>query len=305
MSELKKKIKVSEKELGIIIAKQCNTKAKTMAEMLIDIDIECPLDNAKFCTSVFNLYSAEALLSEKHDMVTVRRIVTYAIETMCETDVIPHFKRLYATVSLLLEDRLSGISEKDTPIKLSKIFVENVCGESSKYIDDSVVLFYIATEITSEFVAMVNILASYEVATYAPAPATNENTSNTRKLKPLLITLTIALVISIALNIIYVPTSLTYEKTMADYKLTIDKLKGARSSIIHERETLKSYEQDLDWYMSNAVLVTDEGSRYHKSCCQYVDGRSFYIYNVENAKAQGYSKCKVCFSNNYDWRDYI
>lgn len=67
----------------------------------------------------------------------------------------------------------------------------------------------------------------------------------------------------------------------------------------------ETYEYELNWFMENAVLVTETGSRYHRSTCQYVQDRDYWIYNIENAEYQGYSPCKVCFSGNYDWTEHL
>lgn len=67
-----------------------------------------------------------------------------------------------------------------------------------------------------------------------------------------------------------------------------------------------AYDNELDWLLSAAVFVTETGERYHKATCQYIQNAdSYYIYNIENAEYQGYTPCKVCFSDDYDWREYI
>lgn len=67
-----------------------------------------------------------------------------------------------------------------------------------------------------------------------------------------------------------------------------------------------AYENKLDWLLSAAVFVTETGDRYHKETCQYIQNAdSYYIYNNENAEYQGYTPCKVCFADDYDWREHI
>lgn len=67
-----------------------------------------------------------------------------------------------------------------------------------------------------------------------------------------------------------------------------------------------AYENKLDWLLSAAVFVTETGSRYHKETCQYIQNAdSYYIYNNENAEYQGYTPCKVCFADDYDWREHL
>lgn len=51
---------------------------------------------------------------------------------------------------------------------------------------------------------------------------------------------------------------------------------------------------ELNFWENNAVLVTENGGKYHRKDCQYVKDRTFWIYNVENAIYKGYSPCSVC-----------
>lgn len=49
------------------------------------------------------------------------------------------------------------------------------------------------------------------------------------------------------------------------------------------------------FYHSGAVIVTTTGSKYHHYGCPHLDGRDFYIFNIENAEYQGYSPCLDCW----------
>ena len=51
---------------------------------------------------------------------------------------------------------------------------------------------------------------------------------------------------------------------------------------------------EYDFYNSHAVIIGDDDYFYHTYSCKYLDLRSFYIYNIENAKAQGYEPCPYC-----------
>ena len=51
---------------------------------------------------------------------------------------------------------------------------------------------------------------------------------------------------------------------------------------------------ELNFWENNAVLVTENGGKYHRKDCEYVKDRTFWIYNVENAIYKGYGPCSVC-----------
>ena len=55
-----------------------------------------------------------------------------------------------------------------------------------------------------------------------------------------------------------------------------------------------SLKDEYDFYNSHAVIIGDDDYFYHTYSCKYLDLRSFYIYNIENAKAQGYEPCPYC-----------
>lgn len=59
------------------------------------------------------------------------------------------------------------------------------------------------------------------------------------------------------------------------------------------------YEGYLTTLLDNAVFVTEHGEKYHRFGCHYIiDSDKFWIYNSENAKAQGYDACSYCFGKD-------
>ena len=52
---------------------------------------------------------------------------------------------------------------------------------------------------------------------------------------------------------------------------------------------------EYNFYHKSAVIVTTTGKKYHKYDCYHIEGRNFYIYNIENARAKGYAPCLDCF----------
>lgn len=95
-----------------------------------------------------------------------------------------------------------------------------------------------------------------------------------------------------------------------DIALTYDKENNSISgNYIYCEDCYDSYvkyEDELDWLLNEAVFVTETGNRYHKATCQYIhNADEYWIYNDNKAKSLGYTPCKVCFGEDYDWREHL
>ncbi len=54
---------------------------------------------------------------------------------------------------------------------------------------------------------------------------------------------------------------------------------------------------EYNFYHNHAAIVTEYGYRYHHYDCYHLDDAdSFWIYNTEAAKSQGYTPCKDCWN---------
>lgn len=74
-----------------------------------------------------------------------------------------------------------------------------------------------------------------------------------------------------------------------------DKISRLDTEISNQRGSIRALENELFFYDAYAVCVDDNDSYYHKPDCIYFDDSSFYIFNVESAKARGYSECPYCY----------
>lgn len=77
--------------------------------------------------------------------------------------------------------------------------------------------------------------------------------------------------------------------TISDLNKAIDKYK----------ENHLENKEELDFWRNYAVIVTESGEKYHTYGCRYVQGKEFWIYNVDLAVSKGYERCSVC---NPPWR---
>lgn len=61
------------------------------------------------------------------------------------------------------------------------------------------------------------------------------------------------------------------------------------------RASVEDIHEEYAFYHLYACLVTSEGYRYHKYGCYHIEGRTFWIYNIENAEYRGYTPCLDCW----------
>lgn len=60
------------------------------------------------------------------------------------------------------------------------------------------------------------------------------------------------------------------------------------------QNNLGAISDEYNFYHNHAVIVTESGSRYHSYGCYHLNYDSFWIYNFEAAKSEGYTPCKDC-----------
>lgn len=81
------------------------------------------------------------------------------------------------------------------------------------------------------------------------------------------------------------------EAKIKDYELDIQTLEDENTKLANRLEEVID---EYYFYHHGAVIVTEFGSKYHTYECQYVQGKNYWIYNVELAVYEGYSPCSVC-----------
>lgn len=70
----------------------------------------------------------------------------------------------------------------------------------------------------------------------------------------------------------------------------LSKVDNLRNTVF---DLLDTYDEYVFWH-KYAVIVTSTGSKYHTYGCSHVQGRTFWIYNIDAAKSKGYSPCLDC-----------
>ena len=89
-----------------------------------------------------------------------------------------------------------------------------------------------------------------------------------------------------------------YEAKINDLNSKCDTLKNERDFYEEGRDynlkKLEAIEPEYNFYHQYAVICTTEGKRYHHYGCGHLEGRNFYIYNIDNAIGQGYTPCLDC-----------
>ncbi len=118
-----------------------------------------------------------------------------------------------------------------------------------------------------------------------------------------------ALITSISLSVVFMITTVVLsclyasknaelnnyvEELNHTIELKDDKIDGLTQLVIKKNKRLDEIEEAYEFYNESAVCVSGDSNTYHKYECEYFDSSSFYIFNTENAKYQGYKPCKHC-----------
>lgn len=84
-----------------------------------------------------------------------------------------------------------------------------------------------------------------------------------------------------------------------NYKDT--QIKGLNTTITNNQKRLSNLQKKYDniqpksEFMDNYIVIVPKNTNiYHKYDCKYLDVSSFYAFNIENARSQGYVACKHC-----------
>lgn len=103
-----------------------------------------------------------------------------------------------------------------------------------------------------------------------------------------------------------------YETTVADYDAQIadfekkvkqlnrtidsrdDEIRELNGKILRLNLDVNHMEPILDFYQKNAVFVVSGNKKYHTYGCLDIAGKTYWIYNVENAEYKGYRPCPKC-----------
>ena len=73
----------------------------------------------------------------------------------------------------------------------------------------------------------------------------------------------------------------------------ISSLKSANQQLSTENAVMRG---EYEFFHQNAVIVTAAaGQKYHHYGCGHIACRDYYIFNIEYAKARGYTPCADCF----------
>lgn len=87
------------------------------------------------------------------------------------------------------------------------------------------------------------------------------------------------------------------EAGLAALKTTLKTVEKSNVSLQQTRDQLN---ESLQFYYSNACVVTDFSKTYHHYGCPLLNNTYYYILDVKNAKRLGYSPCTHCWNESYD-----
>ena len=70
--------------------------------------------------------------------------------------------------------------------------------------------------------------------------------------------------------------------------------KGLSGRLDRLSEIMSERDEERIFWKDYAVIVTETGEKYHTYGCKYVQGRDFWIYNIDAAIGMGYEPCSTC-----------
>lgn len=93
----------------------------------------------------------------------------------------------------------------------------------------------------------------------------------------------------------------TMQSEIDNLNKTIDEKSSTISSLTSQKLKLQKYKDVvLDFYLDNAVLVrVGDSTYYHRyQCSTFPYEYRYMLYNIDNAKGQGYKQCPECFGTS-------
>lgn len=84
------------------------------------------------------------------------------------------------------------------------------------------------------------------------------------------------------------------EEMQADYRRGELYQQRLSERVEQLNEIISEQKEELFFWEDYAVIVTEEGEKYHTYGCQYIQGKGFLIYNIGTATQSGYEPCSVC-----------
>lgn len=85
-----------------------------------------------------------------------------------------------------------------------------------------------------------------------------------------------------------------YVRLETNYNEAIRVRNNLRQEVSNLEQEKSQTASELNFWRDFAVIVTEYGEKYHTYGCQYIEGKTFWIYNVEAAIGFGYEPCSVC-----------
>ena len=74
--------------------------------------------------------------------------------------------------------------------------------------------------------------------------------------------------------------------------------KAYNDAYINQKLINSKIQSEYEFYHQYAVIVEEGSNTYHCYGCEKLENKSFYIFNIENAYAQGYYPCPVCMKTS-------
>ena len=74
--------------------------------------------------------------------------------------------------------------------------------------------------------------------------------------------------------------------------------KAYYDAYLNQKFEYDEIQSEYEFYHQYAVIAEVDSNTYHCYGCEKLENKSFYIFNIENAYAQGYYPCPVCMKTS-------
>lgn len=112
--------------------------------------------------------------------------------------------------------------------------------------------------------------------------------------------LSVALVCASTLAIFFAFRYASLESALSEALVDLDRTTSMYESASNARDylqdTVNHYSDEIDFWRSNVVAVTEFGEKYHTYGCRYIKDSDFLLFlNIGSARLRGYEPCSVCY----------
>ena len=140
-----------------------------------------------------------------------------------------------------------------------------------------------------------DILSWIEDVVDAPEPSHTETKSS--KLNKIVIGIIVILILLLTIGLaVSVGKIITLNEDVTKLNDKLQTVEAKNNDYLYR---LRKYNEHLNTYYKDFGYITESGTHYHKWGCRYLKNTQLYINSTPSLEEQGYTKCSVCYSDDF------